>query len=653
VSPAIAQRIVEHLDEFPGLSVRPMPVRYYDAPAGANAAQLLGYLQPVTDKQLLKPAFAGYDARQLVGQSGLEAQYEHVLSGKPGVQTMKLDPARQITGEISATPPVPGDNVVLSIDAQVQALAEKTLANAVKADAAVPKYDSRGKPVGQSKANKAAAIVYDSQTGRIMALATYPNYDPNLWVGQISSQQYAALQSAPGQPLNNWAVSGEFPAGSTFKLVTTVGAIDDGLTSFSGGSYNCTPSEVVGGQVFHNYEGVGLGPLSLHDVIVHSCDTTYYQWAAAEWKADNNAVKAGQKPKETQQKVARQFGYGAATGVDVAGEAAGVIEDRAAKQADWAKNRAYYCMLATSKKQTAYQRAIAADHCAASGANYNPGDQANFNIGQGTVLVTPLQVATAYGALINGGKLYSPTLAWGVLGADGKPKRTITPKVRSTLNVSPAILDGIQSAMCEVPTKGTAASAYAGFDFSKVKVCGKTGTAQTTANRDDTSWFASFGGPVADPKRYVVVVVVPDGGLGAAAAAPATRTIWEGMFGLNGRTPMQFATKLPTFRPDGTRVNAAPYTKPVVPACGAPSSTATATATPTPTVTPTGTPTSTVCPTPGSSGSGGPTAGTTAGTTVTPGAGTGTGTAAAAALGVLAPVILRKRKRRRANRSTR
>jgi penicillin-binding protein 2 len=190
------------------------------------------------------------------------------------------------------------------------------------------------------------------------------------------------------------------------------------------------------------------------------------------------------------------------------------------------------------------------------------GDQANFNIGQGTVLSTPLQLATAYAALANGGTLYQPTIGWGVLGPDGKVVQTIKPAVRSHLTVNPATLAGIRSAMCQVPTIGTAASAFVGFDFSKVTVCGKTGTAQTTSAHDSTSWFTSFGGPVNDPNRYVVTVVVPDGGYGAAAAGPAVRRIYDGMFGLNGKTPIQLATSLPTFRSDGTVVHPVPLSRP-------------------------------------------------------------------------------------------
>jgi penicillin-binding protein 2 len=560
-TPAVAQQIVEHLEEFPGVTVQPEPIRHYDAPAGANAAQILGYLQPISPAETKLPQFANYDRTQLVGRTGLEKQYESVLAGQAGVRTVTLDPRNQISGTVSETPPVPGDNLVLSIDAQVQALAEKSLADAIHADALVP----RTAKTGLSVADKGAAIVMDAQTGRVVAAATYPNYDPSVWVGSISQKQFTAISTAKGEPLNNWAVSGQFPPGSTFKLVTTVGAIKDGLTSFSGAAdNNCTSQENVGGQIFHNYEGVGLGPLTLHDVIVQSCDTTFYQWAKDEYAADTAAVKAHQKPKETQANLARKFGFGSPTGIDLPAESSGAILDRAAKYAAWQRDRAMYCALAVSKKQTAYQRAIAAENCAPSGGNYNPGDQANFNIGQGSVLVTPLQEAEAYSALINGGKLFSPTLAWGVLGADGAVKSTITPKVRGTLGVDPSILQNIQSAMCEVPKKGTAAATFAGFDFSKVTVCGKTGTAQTTTGRDDTSWFSSFGGPPSDPHKYVVVAVIPDGGMGAAAGAHTVRAIWEGMYGLNGKTPIEVPTTLPHFRSDGTLVRHVPFVK-VVP----------------------------------------------------------------------------------------
>lgn len=627
--PAVAQQIVEHLEEYPGVSVAPQPVRHYDKPAGVNAAQMLGYLGVQTAQDGTK--FAGYARDQLVGRAGLESQYESVLAGKPGVEYVQLDARNQISGVTNATAPVAGDNLVLSIDAQVQALAESSIAQAVK--------DDPGNPINKTnyvKATTAAAVVMDAKTGRLLALASYPSYDPSVWVGGISQKAYAQLTSNPNFPLVDKAISGQYPPGSTFKLASGIAAIDDGLASFDGTTYKCSGSVQVGNRVFHNDEGLAAGALTLHDVYVQSCDTTFYQWAISQWKTDEARILAKLPPKQTAPKVARQFGFGTATGVDLPGESSGLIEDRALKVKIDAQLRSFNCKEMNDPKQTPEQRAIARDNCNSVGT-WQIGDQANFNIGQGTVLSTPLQLATAYAALANGGTLYQPTLGWGVLGPDGKVVQTITPAVRRHLTVNPTTLADIRSAMCQVPTIGTAASAFVGFDFSKVTVCGKTGTAQTTSAHDSTSWFTSFGGPVNDPNRYVVTVVVPDGGYGAAAAGPAVRRIYDGMFGLGGKTPIQLATSLPKYRSDGTVIHPVPLSVPK------PTSTPTPSGTPgagSPTATPTG-----ASPTGASPTGAPPTGARPSSPPATP-----NGTTSGAALLLSAPPVgawLRRRRRRR------
>ena len=565
---AIAQRIVERLEDYPGISVAPMPVRHYDAPAKANAAQILGYLQPITDEELKSEEYKGYDNRQLVGRSGLERQYESVLAGKPGVQLVDVDARNQIEAVISETAPVPGDNLVLSVDAQVQAVTERALKKAVENDLADD---------GFPDAKTGAAVVLDAKTGRIVSMASYPTYDPSVWIGGIEPKEFARLNSKNNKSLLNLAVSDAFAPGSTFKLVTTIAAMKEGLTSFGGSTYNCTGHEIIGNARFQNYEGRHLGPLTLHEVIVESCDTTYYRWAEYEWLRNEAALRNGRPAQETQVAVARNFGFGSPTGVDLPREYGGLIQDRELKKKQWEEGlREFNCKQAKNPAQSAYQRAVAKDACD-DGWKFRLGDQVNFSIGQGTVSTTPLQMALAYGALINGGKVWSPRLAWGVLGADGKVKSTIKPEVRQQLDVSAQTLRDMQDAMCDVPTEGTAKGAFTGFDFSAVKVCGKTGTAQTTKTRDDTSWFASFGGPPGQESRYVVLVVVPDGGNGGETAGPAVREIWEGMYGLNGKSPITLAKKLPAFTETGELATPAPRsTKTAAPSAtttGSPAST--------------------------------------------------------------------------------
>jgi penicillin-binding protein 2 len=250
--------------------------------------------------------------------------------------------------------------------------------------------------------------------------------------------------------------------------------------------------------------------------------------------------------------MSRAFGFGKPTGIDLPDERAGVIRDRASLQRFYDENKVRVCKLATDPSQSAYQRQVSKENCE-DGWRYRLGAAANDYVGQGEVLVTPLQMAMAYAALANGGTLYSPRIAKAVVGPDGKVVREIKPKVVRKVPARPETLAYISHALAAVPTEGTARVAFAGFPHGVLPVGGKTGTAQVQG-KQDTSWFASFG-PVNDP-RYAIVVMVEQAGTGGTVAAPAVRQIWDGIYGLEGHKAAYPGgvppTALPKVMRDGT-----------------------------------------------------------------------------------------------------
>ncbi|WP_223868236.1 penicillin-binding protein 2 [Microbispora bryophytorum] len=506
VSVRTALWIAERQDEFPGVSTALRPVRTY--PLGSAAAHVLGYLQPPSPDD---PS----GGPELIGRDGLEAQYDRELAGRTGIREVAVDSTGKVTGLIREEAAVAGDTLVTSIDARIQELAERALARAVTA------ARKRGEP-----ADSGAVVVLEAKTGRVTAIADYPTYDPGVWTGGISQHDYEDL------PLVSAAVQGQWPPGSTWKVTSTAAAAKAGYSLRA--SYDCPGGYTIGGRVFHNFESAELGRMDMHRALVVSCDTIFYRFAEKMWQRDGG-LKPVKHPKDPMQAMAGEFGFGTPTGVDLPHEAQGRVPDRAWKKANWERTKADSCRRAktgypemSDRKRAAYLRALAADNCS-SGGVWWAGDAANFSIGQGDVLVTPLQLAWGYAALANGGTVFSPRIGKRVVRPDGAVVRTITPPVAGKIDASRKTLRFIRDSLADVPRTGTAAGAFEGYPFGRLPVAGKTGTAEAYG-RQDTSWFASFG-PVNKPK-YVVVVVVSQGGTGATTAAPAARDIWEGIAAL-------------------------------------------------------------------------------------------------------------------------
>jgi penicillin-binding protein 2 len=523
VSDATALQIMEEPKLFPGVTAELSPVVNYPMPDGANPAQALGYLQPITPAEMAadhipETGFAGDD---LVGQSGLEAQYNSSLTGKPGTQIVSVNAAGDVLGTVGGTAAQTGDTLVTSLNGGVQAVAQNALNQAI----------AKSRAAGNS-ANQGAAIV-ETTTGRIVAMASYPDYNPNVWTDGISQQEFDYLfGSASGDPVMNWATQGEYAPGSTFKITSTAAAVADGFSL--NGLYNCPASVNIDGHTFINDGEPNLGDMSFAEALIQSCDTVYYDIGYEMYQTDDpgaNSDLSAKAPIQKMQQMELDWGFGKDTGVDLPEESTGTIptrqwlyylwEDNAHQGQDWCKN---------GSADGTYVQQIDYQDCQ-DGWVWEPGQAAIAAIGQGYITSTPLQLTNAYVALADGGTLYEPRLGEALVSPSGKVVQKIVPPVASHLPVASQTLAYMRSALAGVVTQGTAASTFAGFPLNQVCVAGKTGTAQIEG-KNATSVFASFA-PCNDPK-YVVVVMLPDSGYGADAAAPAARQIWAGIYGLDG-----------------------------------------------------------------------------------------------------------------------
>jgi penicillin-binding protein 2 len=529
---SVALQILEDSEHFPGVTAQVQAVRDYPAPAKSNAAHLVGHVGTITQSQLEKiPKAQRADHRQdQVGQDGLELVYDDALSGTAGHKVVTVNHVGSVTGTRSTTPPKSGSDLVTSLDAQAQHDLEHALHYAL----------GEAHRNGHPHANTAAGALVDAKTGRIVAMASVPSYDPSLWVGGISTKAYRKLKRNKAYPLYDKAIQGEYAPGSTFKLVSTAGAVHEGTATLSG-SYACPPYLKIGGRKFKNFESESFGSITLHQALVVSCDTVFYGFAERDYRRDEARIHDGKKPIEGVQHMARSFGLGSATGVDLPSESSGLIEGRAEKKEIWKAQKHNYCAGAKRRPKGSYLQRLDAENCK-YGYLYNPGDQVNFDIGQGTVQVTPLQLACAYAALANGGTVFSPRIGKAVVRPDGTLVKRIEPKVRGHLPVSKRVLDYIKNAMYGVTHDftgrfhGTGSTAFHDFPFDKVDVGGKTGTAEvgTTDKDQATAVFASFAGRPGKQPRYAAVIMVPKGGQGGKTAAPAMRKLWDGVFGLEG-----------------------------------------------------------------------------------------------------------------------
>lgn len=490
--------LVERQDDYPGVHVEELTVRTY--PNQALAAQVLGYTGEIDAEQLKTMKARGYVPGDTIGRAGVEAAYEKQLRGTPEIQTVQVDPTgKQVGDPIKTVPGAAGNDVVLTLDSRIQRVAEQALDQGIKSARTRVNPDTDK----NYKATDGAVVVLNARDGSVAAMASWPTYDLQWWEGGIASDRFAFLNNAlSNYPLVNRATEGQYAPGSTFKLVTGLAATRFGMRgAFE--PYEDTGSVKIGGdqQERFNDNRVVNGTVNLARSLTVSSDTYYYTLGEEFWFALNRGERERGLGVQTQ---AKELGFGATTGIEL-GEMPGRIPDP-----EWKRKfvEANYPPGPEREER----------------ATWYPGDDVNLAIGQGDVVVTPLQLANAFACFANNGTLLTPHVGAEVRAPGSKKVlQTIAPKPRAQIEFEDAAYGQMHLGFRDVVAseEGTAHDAFAGVT---VPVAGKTGSAQV-AGKDPTSLFASWF--PADSPQYVVVALVAEGGKGAQTAAPIVRRVIE------------------------------------------------------------------------------------------------------------------------------
>src|SRR3954454_9424282 len=429
----VALTILEQPEDYPAVVAEQQSVRAYPRPFGVNLAHVLGYLSPITEDEYdtaTKQEDPSLNATSAVGRAGVEKEYDEWLRGLPGHTSVAVDSLGRPLGDGETVAAQPGDTLVTSIDAKVQRVVEQQLHDAIAT--ARKTYDKVTHK--NYLADSGAAVVMEAKTGRIVAMASQPTYDPEVWVGGITKKQLKALYSEKdGNPLLTRATQGQFSPGSTWKPIMTSGAITGGMPIDT--TLGCTSGLQIGNRWFKNYESESYGNITFARALEVSCDTFFYRVGLHYWQK-YGSDPANAKAKDPLAATAKSFGFGSPTGVDLPGEASGRVGDRRWRAAYYDAMKHYYCSMdEKGTASSAFLRKFAHEFCL-EGNYFRQGDAANFAIGQGDTMVTPLQLARAYAAISNGGKLYAPTVGKAVVAEDGTVLQQIKPRVERRVKVS-------------------------------------------------------------------------------------------------------------------------------------------------------------------------------------------------------------------------
>lgn len=460
VSFEIASRVEEHLPDLPGVLVQITPGRMYGM--GTLASHALGYVAEISRKELEERTEAGYRSGDIIGKLGVEKSFEHHLRGQNGLEFMEVNARGEELGPLPGMPvllPETGNNVYLTLDSRIQAVAEEAIPDSLAG----------------------ALVAVDPMTGAVIAIASKPGYDPNLFTEWIPRDAWDALRNHPMKPLLDRTRDGQYPPASTMKIVTAGAALEEELV---------TPSTLFrpcnrGYQFGNRWAGCwtsGHGSMPFREAMTHSCDVYFYQVGVLL-----GLDRWGQ--------YARGFGFGAPAGFDAGDEQGGLVPDDA--YYDPARNRLW-----------------------------TPGKILNLAIGQGELLVTPLQMAMMTAAVANGGLLYKPYILDRAESPEGEPVETGEPGVRGRLPVSPETLRLIQESMIAVVNEGTARSARLPY----AQLAGKTGTAENPHGLDH-SWFIAYA--PAEAPRIAVAAVMENAPSGAAV--PVVRRVIDAWLSLEDR----------------------------------------------------------------------------------------------------------------------
>ena len=485
--------IRENQDQFPGVETKAQPTRVY--PNGKLASHTLGYLGEILPEQVDDERYEDmkYRPGAIIGRGGIEYAYEKELHGTEGLRKLEVDSSGEVRRVLGRREPKKGKDLITTIDARIQRITEESLAQGLEKARTIT-HVVTGK---KYPATAGGAVVMDPRNGEIIAMASFPDYDPGAFVGGISQAEYDLLTSDPALPLLNRAIQVSFPPGSTFKPVTAAAALETGVAK-ANGRFECPGSVRIADRTFRNWKTSNSGTLTFNQAMADSCDTVFYPWGLEFYRTFRS------NRTEVLQDYARRFGFGSRTGIEIPFETGGRVPDEG-----WLK--------AVNK-----ERPDAFPY-----ATWLPGYTINMSIGQGDVLSTPLQLANAYAAIANGGTLYRPHLGKRLVdGTDEKPIESDSPDSRSVA-VSPATMQALRSSLEAVTTVGTAAGTFVDSPLNAIGVAAKTGTAQF-AGKLPYAWFAAYA-PARDP-QYVVAVMLEEGGHGGETAAPIARRILEGIF---------------------------------------------------------------------------------------------------------------------------
>ncbi|WP_298464115.1 penicillin-binding protein 2 [uncultured Mitsuokella sp.] len=463
VTPDIVSIIEEQKSSYPGVVIEVTPIRDYILKQ--EGAHTFGYVSEINDTELEKMKDQGYKSGDIIGKFGLEKVYDKELRGENGGQQVEVDVSGKPVQILGRKEPVPGDDLELTIDIKLQQAAEKAV-------------DDQLTQIG---AHAAAAVVMNPQTGEILAMVSRPAFDPNLFAHGISSKDWNQLNNNPYHPMDNKTITGEYPPGSTFKIVTGTAALTEGVV---------TPDEQIFDSGHHwiipkgNADGEALGWLNFRTALAHSDNVYFYEMG--------NRLGI-----DRLEKYARMFGLGQKTGIDLPYEATGLVANRRYKEKNFDDGEWYLS------------------------------ETFDAAIGQGFNLVTPLQAAMVMGEIAADGKRYKPHVVNRILAPDGSVVKEFQPELLSQLDVPEEDIKLVQDGLHDVTKYGTAASSFRGFT---VDIAGKTGTAENSQGRDH-GWFVAYG-PFDNP-NIVVAVIVENGGYGSQSAVPIGRKILEAAFGLN------------------------------------------------------------------------------------------------------------------------
>ena len=471
----------ERQDEFPGVTASQVYVREY--PNGTLGAQLFGYVSEIGPDQLKEPAYEGLEPGDRIGATGLESQYDPILRGRNGAIRVQVDASGKPSGrELSRIEPEAGDNLKLTLDEKVQATGESALA-------------SSGLP--------GAFVAMNVRDGSILGMGSAPTFDPSVFTPPVKTDVIKNLTNDEENPLLDRAIQAGYPTGSTFKAVTGSAALEAGLVTPEH-TFNDTGSFEYGDYTWRNAGEAANGVVDMVSALRVSSDVFFYDIGRM---ANDVYDETGQ---EIIQDWAKQLGFGALTGIDVPGEGAGLVptpewRDKLFKEASSPDS--------CGGKQVLY----GVDGCYETDRGWSVGDNMNLAVGQGDLQATPLQLATAYATIGNGGEVVRPHLGMEAEDPSGAQTQAFEPAPRREVDLSgttrSTIMEGLREAAME--PGGTSYPTFGGYP---VDIAGKTGTAEKT-NQEDQSWYAALA-PADDPK-FVVVFTIERGGFGAERAAPA------------------------------------------------------------------------------------------------------------------------------------